>query len=69
MENEGYSEGYVCYYKINPYDLVDMKYTSQKNLDLFKQNYANTRDNLINVELDIYNTLAAEYHATQAVNE
>ena len=66
MENEGYSEGYVCYYKINPYDLVDMKYTSQKNLDLFKQNYANTRDDLINVELDIYNTLAKEYQATKA---
>jgi hypothetical protein len=65
MENETISEGYVCYYKINPYDLVGMKYTSTKNLDLFKQNYANTRDDFINVKLDIYSTLAKEYQANQ----
>jgi len=66
MENEAISEGYVCYYNINPYNLVHMEYTSQKNLDLFKQNYANTRDDFVNVELDIYNTFAKDYQATQA---
>ena len=66
MENNSINEGYVCYYKINPYDLVGMKYTSPKNLELFKKNYANTRDDFINVKLDIYNTLAKEHQATQA---
>ena len=28
-----------CYYRINPYDLENMKYTSQKDLNIFKQNY------------------------------
>jgi hypothetical protein len=63
-------EGYVCYYKINPFDLENMGYTSQKNIDLFQDNYANTRDDFINVELEIYNSLATEYQATaQAIQE
>jgi hypothetical protein len=69
MENETISEGYVCYYKINPYDLVGMRYTSSKNLDLFKRNYANTRDDFIDVKLDIYSTLAKEHQATQATQD
>ena len=28
-----------CYYRINPYDLENMKYTSQKDLNIFKKNY------------------------------
>ena len=62
-------EGYVCYYKINPFDLENMGYTSQKNIELFQENYANTRDDFINVELEIYNSLATEYQAAEAAKE
>ena len=34
LENE-----YNCYYKINPYDLENMEYSSQQNLDIFTKKY------------------------------
>jgi hypothetical protein len=34
LENE-----YNCYYKINPYDLENMEYSSQQNLDIFRKKY------------------------------
>ena len=34
LENE-----YNCYYKINPYDLEKMEYSSQQNLDIFTKKY------------------------------
>jgi hypothetical protein len=39
--NDTYVKNYgnICYYKINPYDLVNMDYTSQKDLEIFKRNY------------------------------
>jgi hypothetical protein len=69
MNTDAIDEGYVCYYKINPFDLENMGYTSQKNIDLFQENYANTRDDFINVELEIYNSLATEYQAVAQANQ
>lgn len=34
VENE-----YNCYYRINPFDLENMNYASQKYMDIFKKNY------------------------------
>lgn len=39
LENE-----YNCYYKINPYDLENMEYSSQQNLDIFKKKYIGRYD-------------------------
>lgn len=58
-ETKVITEGYACHYKINPYDLVDMEYTSQEDLDTFDSMYMNTRGELIDRELEIYNELAA----------
>jgi hypothetical protein len=55
--------GYVCYYKINPYDLADMEYTSQEDLDIFQQKYANRMPEDIDVVLANYNALAIEHIA------
>lgn len=51
----------ICYYKINPYDLEKMEYTSEKNIEIFQQMYKNTRSELIDCELAFYNELATEY--------
>ena len=34
--------GNVCYYKVNPFDLEKMEYSTQKELDHFKWNYMNS---------------------------
>ena len=57
-------EGYVCYYKINPFDLENMEYTSKEDLDVFEETYRNTRSELIDDELAFYNELA-----TKAIEE
>ena len=58
-ETKVITEGYACHYKINPYDLVYMEYTSQEDLDTFDSMYMNTRGEFIDRELEIYNELAA----------
>jgi hypothetical protein len=55
--------GYVCYYKINPYDLADMEYTSPEDLDIFQQNYANKMRDDIDDVLANYNAFAIEHIA------
>ena len=57
-ETKAITEGYACHYKINPYDLVDMEYTSQKNVALFQQDYAKAY--VFFKELDTYNSLAKQ---------
>jgi len=57
-ETKAITEGYACHYKINPYDLVDMEYTSQKNIELFQQDYAKAY--VFFKELDTYNSLAKQ---------
>jgi hypothetical protein len=61
--------GYVCYYKINPYDLADMEYTSQEDLDIFQQKYANRMPDDIDVVLANYNALAIEHIAKEEAAE
>jgi hypothetical protein len=58
----------VCYYKINPYELVNMEYTSQDDLYNFESLYMTQRE-LRNRKFDetssIYMDLAIEYRITR----
>jgi len=59
VENE-----YNCYYRINPYDLENMKYTSQKDLNIFKQNYMaryEVRTKLFDKKCVYYYNLVLDY--------
>lgn len=40
---------YNCYYKINPYDLADMKYSSQKDLNIYKKIYMSRYEIITNI--------------------
>jgi len=55
----------VCYYKINPYDLETMEYTTQDDLRTFESSYM-TRTEFRNKVFDktcvIYNNLALDYN-------
>ena len=55
-----------CYYKINPYDLHNMEYTSQEDLHNFKAIY------MVNYEAEdmwgIYYNLAFEYQTNLIQN-
>jgi hypothetical protein len=57
--------GNVCYYKINPYNLTNMEYTSQEYLEIFERTYMITNPLIINKAFDrtsvIFNNLAIEY--------
>jgi hypothetical protein len=65
--------GNICYYKINPYDLVNMEYTSQEDLDIFKINYITKRPEIKNKVFDImciiYKNLAVDYNTQIIKNE
>ena len=58
---------YVCYYKINPYDLETMEYSTQEDLNNFKYIYM-TRTEFRNKVFDktcvIYNNIVIDYHLT-----
>jgi len=59
VENE-----YNCYYKINPFDLENMNYTSQKYLDIFKKNYMSryeVRSRTFNKKRVYYDTFVLDY--------
>lgn len=52
--------GNLCYYKINPYDLVNKEYTSREDLDIFQRNYKIMMPDIKNDAFDIivdYKTL------------
>ena len=65
--------GNICYYKINPYELVNMEYTSQEDLDIFKINYITKRPEIKNKVFDImriiYKNLAIDYNTQIIKNE
>ena len=54
----------VCYYKINPFDLENMDYTTPEELDIFMRNYMK-RSEIINKVFDtkssIYKKLVIDY--------
>lgn len=54
----------VCYYRINPYDIVNMEYTSQEEVDTFQRIYM-TRAEIQNKVFDrkcvIYKNIVDEY--------
>ena len=62
----------VCYYKINPYDLETMEYTTQDDLRTFESSYM-TRTEFRNKGFDktcvIYNNLALDYNINLMENE
>jgi hypothetical protein len=59
VENE-----YNCYYRINPFDLENMNYTSQKNLDIFKKIYMSryeVRSKTFDKKRVYYDTFVLDY--------
>jgi hypothetical protein len=62
VENE-----YNCYYRINPYDLENMKYSSQKDLTVFKNIYNQryeVRAKLFEKRSIYYSNIAIDYCAS-----
>lgn len=55
----------LCYYKINPYNIVNMEYSSQEEVNTFQRIYM-TRNEIKNKVFDkicvIYNKLINDYH-------
>jgi len=67
VENE-----YNCYYRINPYDLEKMNYSSQKDLIIFKKRYNQryeVRSKLFEKRCIYYNNLAIDYCTSLMENE
>jgi hypothetical protein len=67
VENE-----YNCYYRINPYDLEKMNYSSQKDLIIFKKRYNQryeVRSKLFEKRSIYYNNLAIDYCTSLMENE
>ena len=55
---------YNCYYKINPYDLENMEYASQQDLNSFIQIYMSryeVRTDLFDTKRVYYNTVVVDY--------
>jgi hypothetical protein len=50
--------GDVCYYKINPFDLENMEYTSVEDLNTFEETYTRKRGKVLYETLEIYNEIA-----------
>uniref|UniRef100_A0A6C0LDE8 Uncharacterized protein n=1 Tax=viral metagenome TaxID=1070528 RepID=A0A6C0LDE8_9ZZZZ len=55
-----------CYYKINPYDLVNMEYSSQEELNTFNNNYMLNVPEIVNKVFNnmynYYNNIAIDYN-------
>jgi hypothetical protein len=60
--------GYVCYYRINPYDLQYMEYSSPEDFEVFQEAYAMTRSKLIESELASCKEFAKELQAMRQEN-
>ncbi len=57
----------TCYYNINPYDLENMKYTSQQDLDIYNLTYMaryETSKKMFEKKRFIYSILAIDYQAS-----
>ena len=64
--------GNVCYYKINPADVEKMEYTSQQDIDIFKQIYIERNDVRYSYFLNrslIYMNIAIKYQASKMEKE
>uniref|UniRef100_A0A6C0LHZ6 Uncharacterized protein n=1 Tax=viral metagenome TaxID=1070528 RepID=A0A6C0LHZ6_9ZZZZ len=61
----------TCYYKINPFDLENMDYTSSKDLDIFLRNYmmrSEIKNKVFDTRYSIYNRIVVDY-ALQKVED
>jgi hypothetical protein len=67
------NNGDICYYKINPYDLVNMKYSSKEEYDIFNMKYITTipgiKNNIFDKISIIYNNIAIDYHLSSIEKE
>ena len=63
--------GNVCYYKVNPYDLEKMEYSTQQELDHFEWNYMNSlvRVKWFSHRSVIYKNIALEYQVNKMEKE
>lgn len=63
--------GNVCYYKVNPYDLEKMEYSTQQELDHFEWNYMNNhvRVKWFSHRSVIYKNIALEYQVSKMEKE
>jgi hypothetical protein len=64
--------GNVCYYKINPADLEKMEYSTQQNIDIFKQIYmcrVDVRSGYFLSRSVIYRNIAIEYQVSKMEKE
>jgi len=63
--------GNVCYYKVNPFDLEKMEYSTQQELEYFKWNYMNSLERVKNFlhRSEIYKNIALEYQLSKMEKE
>ena len=63
--------GNVCYYKVNPFDLEKMEYSTQQELDHFEWNYMNSlvRVKWFSHRSVIYKNIALEYNVKNMEKE
>jgi hypothetical protein len=64
--NKVFNNENICYYKINPYDLENMEYTSNDDLNTFKSIYMTRcafRNNVFDKVCVINNNLVIDYNA------
>lgn len=64
--------GNVCYYRINPFDVDNMEYTTQQEIDLFKRMYMSRSDVRLGYFLNrsvIYKNIALEYNVKNMEKE
>jgi hypothetical protein len=63
--------GNVCYYKVNPFDLEKMEYTTQQELEHFKLKYMNSIDRVKNFlyRSVIFKNIAIEYQVNKMEKE
>ena len=55
----------VAYYKINPYDLEKMEYTSQEDLEVFRMNYMSKYQLYVEANSVAYNNLVQQVQQVQ----
>ena len=67
------NQGHLCYYKINPYDLENMEYTSQEDLDIFLNAYTTRRCEIVYNQFEkkaiTFNDIAIDYNVIMMENE
>ena len=64
--------GNVCYYRINPFDLEGMEYSTPQGIDLFKRTYMYRSDVKLGYFLNrsvIYKNIALEYNVSNMEKE